>query len=177
MKKTLDTNIIGANITNRPESNLLWPNQIQLTLKHWTKKIRKIKQRYCITNSLQLKELFTIDKWIEPHNKLTRKYKWLFSPRLREVYQDFKIYSCKKIAHWTFSISNEITNQDFQPPTNSYPIYVQQNKFTININIMTFILLPLFLWLTETDTEIEENFQWQRQSLQISVPPTLTIFR
>ena len=133
MKKTLDTNIIGANITNRPESSLIWPNQMQPTLKYWTKWIRKIKEQYCIPNSLQLKEQFNIGKWIQPHNKLTHKYKWLFSPRLREVYQDFKTYFCKEIAHLTFSISNEITNQYFQPPSDSYPVYVQQNNFTINI--------------------------------------------
>ena len=54
--KTLNTNIISANTTNRSESNLIWPNQLQPKLKYWTKWIKKIKQRYCIPNSPQLKE-------------------------------------------------------------------------------------------------------------------------
>ena len=72
--KTLYATIIGANITNRSESNLIWPNQLQPKLKYWTRWIKKIKQRYCISNSLQLKEQFILGKWIQLHHKLTYKY-------------------------------------------------------------------------------------------------------
>ena len=34
----------------------------------------------------------------------------------------------------TFSIVNEINNKEYEPPSESYPVFVQQEKFTININ-------------------------------------------
>ena len=132
--KTLDDTIIGANITNRSEFNLLWPNQIQPTLKYLAKWIKKIKQAYCIQNSVHLKEQLIIGKLIQPHHTLTHKYKWIFSSRLLEVYHDYKTCSCKEMDHLTYSISNEINNQDCHPPSDSRPVYVQQNNFTITVN-------------------------------------------
>ena len=97
--KSLDDTIIGTNIIKRSESNLLWPNQMQPKSEHWRKWIKKIKQRYCIPNSLQLKEQFILGKQIQPHHKLTHNYRWLFSPRLMEAYHDHKTYSCNDIDH------------------------------------------------------------------------------
>ena len=116
MKKILDVTIIGANITNRSEFNLIWPNQLQPKLKYWTKWIKKIKQRYCIPNSLQLNEQFILGKWILPPYKLTQKDQLIFSPRLLEAYTNLKTCSCKKIDQSKF-FNCKRTNQ----PTSSSP--------------------------------------------------------
>ena len=73
------------------------------------------KQRYWIPNSLQLNEQFILGKWIQPPYKLTHKDQLILSPRLLEVYHDYKTYLCKKIDHLTFSISNEINYQAYHP--------------------------------------------------------------
>ena len=132
--KVLDNTIIDVNTTKRYESNLLQPNQTQPKSEHWKKQIKKIKQRYCIPKSLHLREQFILGKWTQSHHKLNHNYKWLFSPRLLEVYHNHKAYPCNEIDHLKISIFNERTNQKYQPPSASYPLHVQQNKFTININ-------------------------------------------
>ena len=132
--KSLDDTIIGTNITKRSESTLLWPNQMQPKSEHWKKWIKKIKQRYCIPNLLQLKEQFIRGKWNQPNHKLTHNYKWIFYPRLMEAYHNHKTYSCNEIDHLSFSISHESNNQNYKPPSDSHLVHVQQNKFTINVN-------------------------------------------
>ena len=71
---------------------------------------------------------------MQPHYKLNHKYQWIFSPRLLEVYHDKTTYSCKEIEHLTFSVSTEIKNQEYHPPSDAHPIHVRQNKFTIQVN-------------------------------------------
>ena len=132
--RPLDPSIISTTTTNRTASNLLWPNQQQPKSKYWTKWIRKIKQRYCVPNSLRIKEQFILGQWIQPHHKLTHIYKWTFSPRLLEAYSESKTYSCKEINHLTFTISSATKNQEYHPPSDAHPIYVIQNQFTIQVN-------------------------------------------
>ena len=86
--KMLDPNIIDAKTTQRFLSNLIWHNQPQPTSKFWNKWINAIKQKYCITGSLKLKEQFTLGNWVQPSHKLTHRYEWIFSPRLLEVYDN-----------------------------------------------------------------------------------------
>ena len=51
-----------------------------------------------------------------------------------EEYHNHKTYSFTKTDHLSFSISHESNNQNYKPPSDSYPVHVQQNKFTINVN-------------------------------------------
>ena len=66
--RSLDPSIISTTTTNRATYNLLWPNQQQPKSKYWTKWIRKIKQRYCVPNSLRIKEQFILGQWIPTHH-------------------------------------------------------------------------------------------------------------
>ena len=71
---------------------------------------------------------------MQPHHKLTHKYQWIFSARLFEVYHDKNTYSCKETEHLTLSISTEIKNQEYHPPSDVHTIHVYQNKITIHVN-------------------------------------------
>ena len=51
-----------------------------------------------------------------------------------EVYHYHKRYSCNEIDHLSFFISLISNNQTYKPPSDSHPVHVQQNKFTINVN-------------------------------------------
>ena len=61
-------------------------------------------------------------------------YKWTFSPRLLEAYNESKTYSCKEINYLTFTISSATKNQEYHPPSDAHPIYAIQNQFTIQVN-------------------------------------------
>ena len=101
--------------------------------KFWNKWINAIKQRYCIPGSLKLKEQFTLDNWVKPLHKLTHTYEWIFA-RLLEVYNNLKTYSCKEITQSTFAIVKERFNQHHHLASDSFLVFIQNDKFSISID-------------------------------------------